>query len=175
MTFISTLSPLYLFIFFFNYNLDISNAKIDIILYDFDETISCAHMFAELSKLEGYSKNDQLIALNNDCNDECINKIFGGIDRIDRLNQHFNQLTTNYHDIDIGIISFGYRDVIIKALRRINLLQYFKLNNIFGREQLHFSKMYHIKRMPSNLYSSSINIKRYQSVIECLLIITRII
>ena len=126
--------------------MDISNAEIDTVIYDFDETISSQHMFSILSKLKGYSKDQQLNGLNNHCNDKCINKIFGGIERIHRLNQHFYRLTHNHNIVELGILSFGYKDAIIEALKRVNLLQYFDLDNIFGREELHFDKMHHIKQ-----------------------------
>lgn len=141
------LYPLYfLCIFLLKCDIEISDAAINTIIYDFDETISKLHMYSILSKLSGYSKEQQLIGLNDHCNDECINKIFGGTDRINRLKQHFYQLTNNDNNINLAILSFGYKDVIIEALKRVNLLRYFDLENIAGREELHFNKRHHIKQ-----------------------------
>lgn len=119
-----------------------ANCTFDLILYDFDETISCQHMFHLLSsKYDGYSKDKQLMALKNYCDVECVVNIFGGTQRINTLNDHFNKLKSN--DIIIGILSFGYKSVIIEALKRVDLMQYFQDKYIFGRESLHFSHNLH--------------------------------
>eukprot|EP01084_Bolivina_argentea_P003421 6409_1 len=112
------------------------------VLYDFDQTISASHMFSVLARGSGmryaYSSDEQLHALNN-CDDDCLTELFGGQQRASALQNHFNTLKSN--GIDLGIVSYGYTDVITKALDRMDLLRYFDTKNIFGREALPISKV----------------------------------
>lgn len=106
---------------------------VKLILYDFDQTITCLHLYRELH-------GGQLMALSKLSNKSLIN-IYGGQQRINILNNHFKYLTDNH--IEIGIISFGYTSVIRKALQRVNLDSYFQDKIIIGRDSkeiIHFNK-----------------------------------
>ena len=106
---------------------------VKLILYDFDQTITCLHLYRELH-------GGQLMALSKLSNKSLIN-IYGGEQRINILNNHFKYLTDNH--IEIGIISFGYTSVIRKALQRVNLDSYFQDKIIIGRDSkeiIHFNK-----------------------------------
>ena len=98
------------------------NNKISLILYDFDQTITSIHLYHELHGGEV----DELNKISN----ERLIEIFGGLSRIESLNEHFKLLTSN--NIKLGVLSFGFEAVIQTALQRMNLLDYFSL--IIGRD-----------------------------------------
>lgn len=100
------------------------NGTIKLIIYDFDQTITCCHLYRELhgGKLNALSKLSDIKLIN----------IYGGQDRIDILNKHFKFLSN--HHIEIGIISFGWTNVIKHALKRVKLDIYFKNKVIIGRD-----------------------------------------
>jgi len=109
------------------------SGTVKLILYDFDQTITCLHLYRELH-------GGQLNALSKLSNKSLIN-IYGGQERINILNNHFKYLTDN--NIEIGIVSFGYTNVIQKALQRVNLDSYFKNKIIIGRDSkeiIYFNK-----------------------------------
>ena len=107
------------------------------IFYDFDETISANHMFSILAQKGGYTNDEQVNALSNNCDEWCIADIFGGKERINALNEHLNLLKSK--GIHLGLISFGFKDAIVLALKKVGLLSYF--DDIFGRKAMSFKKM----------------------------------
>lgn len=105
-----------------NEEIDINDNKIKYIFYDFDQTVTVIHLYhllhgGRLNELEKIS-------------DQRLIDIFGGNERIQRLDKHFNILKSN--NIKCCILSFGFESVIKKALQRVNLLQHFFL--IIGRD-----------------------------------------
>ena len=49
-------------------------------------------------------------------------KVFGGQERLDRLDKHFNLVKTN--NVTMAIISYGFTTVIKRALERVGLDKY---------------------------------------------------
>ena len=106
------------------------------VIYDFDETITYQHVFQELRHLNGQgnriSMHEQVAAL-SDCSSARVVEMFGGRARLRQLHEHWKYLTTN--GVDIGVIaSYSSREVIIMALERVDLMQYFSADKIVGRE-----------------------------------------
>ena len=103
------------------------------VIYDFDETLTAQHVFSELRRLSegGLSMLEQVAALQN-CTFDRIIEMFGGPQRLTALQQHLEYLTSN--GIDVGIISFGHRDVIITTLNRVGLMPYFTAAKVLGRD-----------------------------------------
>ena len=108
------------------------SSVIQLVIYDFDETITSQHIWHELRRISGggVSWQEQVASLNN-CSTDYVIEMFGGPERVTVLQQHLRHLSSN--GIDLGIISFGHRHVIIAALLRVQLKQYFDSGNIFGR------------------------------------------
>ena len=97
-------------------NINNNNTKIKMVIYEFDSIISYWNLSLSI-------QND-IKELDNMRSDDFIG-IFGGIDRIERLNNHFQHILCS--NIHIVILSFTLSDIIIKALRRLKLLKYFYL------------------------------------------------
>eukprot|EP00485_Elphidium_margaritaceum_P013156 CAMPEP_0202694718 /NCGR_PEP_ID=MMETSP1385-20130828/8512_1 /ASSEMBLY_ACC=CAM_ASM_000861 /TAXON_ID=933848 /ORGANISM="Elphidium margaritaceum" /LENGTH=318 /DNA_ID=CAMNT_0049350617 /DNA_START=90 /DNA_END=1043 /DNA_ORIENTATION=+ len=97
-----------------------------LIMYDFDQTITCLHLYRELH-------GGQCPALNK-FSDSKLLDVFGGQSRLRQLQAHFQHLAS--HHIDVAIVSFGWTDVIKQALTRVNLYRFFKHPNemIIGRD-----------------------------------------
>eukprot|EP01083_Nonionella_stella_P164774 546430_1 len=98
--------------------------QIRFIVYDFDQTITELHLYRQLH-------GGQLDALCKLSDDELI-AIFGGKERIEKLNKHFKFVTDS--DVEIGIVSFGWSTVIKKSLDRVQLGIYFENKVIIGRD-----------------------------------------
>ena len=98
--------------------------SVRLVIYDFDQTITTKHLYRELhgGRLKSLAKlsDDKLVSL------------YGGQQRISFLNDHFNTLCVA--QIEIGIVSFGWSEVIARALERVHLDRYFKENVIIGRD-----------------------------------------
>jgi len=98
--------------------------SVRLVIYDFDQTITTKHLYRELhgGRLKSLAKlsDDKLVSL------------YGGQQRITLLNDHFNTLCAA--QIEVGIVSFGWSEVIARALERVHLGQYFKENVIIGRD-----------------------------------------
>ena len=80
---------------------------------------------------------------------EEVYELFGGKDRVDRLNIHFSRVTTV---AAVSILSFGYVEVIKKSLEQMNLYKYFENATIIGCDsdelkQVHGSKAQCIEEM----------------------------
>eukprot|EP00484_Ammonia_sp_Unknown_P016131 CAMPEP_0197056504 /NCGR_PEP_ID=MMETSP1384-20130603/85688_1 /TAXON_ID=29189 /ORGANISM="Ammonia sp." /LENGTH=201 /DNA_ID=CAMNT_0042490525 /DNA_START=30 /DNA_END=635 /DNA_ORIENTATION=+ len=104
------------------------NDKVKLVIYDFDQTITCVHLYYELSQGDG----EQLDELKK-MDDKRLTDIFGGKDRVQALRKHFDALKAN--KIDLGIISYGYGDVIKQALVRMSLYdKYFEGAPIYGND-----------------------------------------
>eukprot|EP00485_Elphidium_margaritaceum_P007573 CAMPEP_0202692060 /NCGR_PEP_ID=MMETSP1385-20130828/6547_1 /ASSEMBLY_ACC=CAM_ASM_000861 /TAXON_ID=933848 /ORGANISM="Elphidium margaritaceum" /LENGTH=206 /DNA_ID=CAMNT_0049347533 /DNA_START=38 /DNA_END=658 /DNA_ORIENTATION=- len=101
--------------------------NVKLVIYDFDQTITTIHLYHELN----YAGTDQLKSLKK-MKDKRLIEIFGGKDRIKALNGHFSTLMSN--GVDIGIISYGYVDVIKQALTRMDLFKYFDGAPIIGTD-----------------------------------------
>eukprot|EP01084_Bolivina_argentea_P085816 155112_1 len=103
--------------------------QLDLIAFDFDQTITKLHLYFVLN---GTDANEQLVALENTISEQRLIEIFGGEDRIQRLQTHFKLLSTKIKYI--AIISFGFEKVIRRALELVNLLQYFTDDLIIGND-----------------------------------------
>ena len=106
------------------------------VIYDFDETISSQHVFTELRHFEGsgdrISMHEQVAVLDK-CSLKRVQEMFGGSNRLRALQEHWESLKS--HGIDIAIISsFSYREVIVMALDKVGLMQYFSADKILGQE-----------------------------------------
>eukprot|EP01084_Bolivina_argentea_P208513 355469_1 len=109
---------------------DKTGDSIKLVIYDFDQTITSIHLYHELN----YGNDDQETQLAK-MSDSKLLQVFGGKQRLERLSQHFSYLKTK--NVEIGIISFGYVNVIRKALQRMNLFDlYFKQSVIFGCDSI---------------------------------------
>merc|ERR1712113_942630 len=101
------------------------------VAYDFDKTITCKHLYFALNLLGASDAFEQEEAVIKMENEELID-VFGGMERIERLDTHFNLLSRS--NIQLVIISFGYEAVIKNALDRIDLLHYFNPKLIIGND-----------------------------------------
>eukprot|EP00484_Ammonia_sp_Unknown_P009798 CAMPEP_0197055108 /NCGR_PEP_ID=MMETSP1384-20130603/57782_1 /TAXON_ID=29189 /ORGANISM="Ammonia sp." /LENGTH=352 /DNA_ID=CAMNT_0042488563 /DNA_START=79 /DNA_END=1137 /DNA_ORIENTATION=+ len=99
------------------------NVSIKLVIYDFDQTITCEHLYYAL---EG-GQEDALSKMT----DDRLLKIFGGKERTERLHQHFERISSKS---EVAIISFGWVNVIRLALQRMNLGQYFEKAVIIGKD-----------------------------------------
>ena len=103
---------------------DTNRGSVRLVIYDFDQTITTGHLYRELhgGRLKSLAKlsDDKLISL------------FGGKERISYLDDHFKSLCAA--QIEIGILSFGWSDVIERALERMELGRYFEGKLIIGRD-----------------------------------------
>eukprot|EP01084_Bolivina_argentea_P084730 153191_1 len=114
--------------------------NIKIVIYEFDSVITYWNLWdsivGDIQNLHKISSADLM-------------GIFGGYDRIDRLHKHFQTILSR-NNIKIVILSFNHSEIIINALRRVKLLQYFSL--IIGCDNCAFlkqnnSKMYDIMKL----------------------------
>jgi len=96
---------------------------VKLVIYDFDQTITVEHLYNVL-------KNDQDKRL-KEMTDERLQKVFGGTERIQRLKEHFNRVSTK---CELAIISFGWSTVIISSLKRMGLFDHFAESIIIGRD-----------------------------------------
>ena len=110
--------------FGFNTNHGSDDLPIKLVIYDFDQTITCLHLYYELDG----GQEDALKKMS----DDKLLTVFGGTERIERLNEHFSRLST--HNIELAIISFGWVGVIKKALQRMKLYKYFEKSIIIGKD-----------------------------------------
>ena len=116
-----------------------STTGVQLVVYDFDQTISCLHVFLLLQKLAKIrGSHGQTLALNA-LNDSDVSEIFGGAKRLARLHDHFNQIT-KYSNAKIMILSNGYENVIKTSLQMVQLLQYFRSSDIIGRDTSEFKE-----------------------------------
>jgi len=100
------------------------------VIFDFDQTISVIHFYSDLN---GYNAEKQLGCLNK-WSDERVVKGFGGKERLQLLEGLFKDLKEA--SVELYILSFGHKEVIIKALERVNLLVYFDKNLIWGEAEV---------------------------------------
>ena len=112
----------------FGFNHDQKNGNndlpIQLVIYDFDQTITCLHLYYELDG----GQEDSLKKLSNDK----LLSVFGGTERTERLTEHFERLSS--HNIELAIISFGWVGVIKKALKRMKMYKYFEKSVIIGKD-----------------------------------------
>ena len=95
---------------------------LQIVFYDFDQTLSVIHIFHETKGVEDVSgKNDQFFI-----------GAFGGKERVDRLKKHFERLAKA--EVKCVIVSYGYTAVIKESLTRVGLIEFFEEGAIFGRD-----------------------------------------
>eukprot|EP01083_Nonionella_stella_P102026 289911_1 len=97
------------------------NGELDLIVYDFDQTITKIHLYFQLKG-----------APSLDISNERLIEIFGGQKRIRRLQKHLELLSTKVKYL--AIISFGFENVIREALTKVRLLRYFNENLIIGKD-----------------------------------------
>jgi FMN phosphatase YigB (HAD superfamily) len=92
------------------------------VFYDFDQTIPAIHIFHETGGADDVSnKSDQFFV-----------DAFGGKERITRLKRHFVRLTQT--GVKCSIVSDGYTAVIKESLERVNLIDFFDGDAIYGRD-----------------------------------------
>lgn len=117
---------------FFSIVRDVNAGSIQLVIYDFEGTITSLHLSNPLMNMNHESMREQVSVLNN-CTTRHAISLFGGPERLSILQNHFERLTSN--GIDLGIVSFTHREVILMALIKVRLASYFKLNRIFGADQ----------------------------------------
>jgi len=100
------------------------------VVFDFDQTISVIHFWRDLT---GFTPDMQLRCLNQWSKERVIQG-FGGEKRLHLLECLFKDLKTA--SVELYILSFGYKEVIIKALERVDLLVYFDKNLIWGEAEV---------------------------------------
>eukprot|EP01083_Nonionella_stella_P011264 32014_1 len=106
---------------------------------DFDQTITQKHLFFELN---GSS------VLSDSVTDKRLTAIFGGERRLNRLQTHFEAISSKIEHI--VIISFGFEDVITRALERVNMLQHFSMiigNDTDRLKNVHNNKTQCLKQL----------------------------
>jgi len=100
------------------------------VVFDFDQTISVIHFYSDL---RGHSLEMQLRSLNEWSNERVLQG-FGGEERLQLLIDLLKDLRNA--NVVIYILSFGYKEVITKALERVDLLMYFDKNRIWGEAEV---------------------------------------
>ena len=78
-------------------------------------------------------------------------EMFGGHQRLAFLHRHFQYLQTN--GIDLGIVSFCHREVILLLLFQVRLSQYFTAAKIFGTQPLFEFHRTHPQAIKSTIIS----------------------
>jgi len=96
------------------------------VVFDFDQTLSVIHYYSEL---RGHDNETQLKSLKT-WSDDAVVQGFGGKERVQLLENLFKDLKEA--SVEIYILSFGHKEVIIQALKRVNLARYFDKNLIWG-------------------------------------------
>jgi len=99
-------------------------------VFDFDQTISVIHFYC---LLRGYNPDMQLRCL-KDWSDEKVVQGFGGKERVLLLENLFKDLKKA--SVELYILSFGHKEVILKALERVNLALYFDKDLIWGEAEV---------------------------------------
>ena len=94
-----------------------------LVAFDFDQTISVVHLYHLMRK-------DETTELDSYSNEFLKREVFGGEARLKLLAEHFHHLIAN--GATLCIISFGFTLVIIEALRRVNLIDFFSRQFILG-------------------------------------------
>jgi len=107
-----------------------ADEPIKVVVFDFDQTISVIHFYSDLT---GFTPDMQLRCL-NEWSKERVIQGFGGEKRLQLLDCLFKDLKTA--SVELYILSFGHREVIIKALELVNLLVYFDKNLIWGEAEV---------------------------------------
>jgi hypothetical protein len=93
-----------------------------IVFYDFDRTIPVIHIFHQTGGADDVSnKSDQFFV-----------DAFGGKERINRLKRHFVRLTQT--GVKCSIVSDGYTAVIKESLERVDLIDFFEADAIYGND-----------------------------------------
>ena len=90
--------------------------------FDFDQTIPAIHIFDKTGGADDISNES----------DQFFVDAFGGEERIIRLNSHFVRLTRT--GVKCSIVSCGYTAVIKESLERVNLIDFFEPDAIYGRD-----------------------------------------
>lgn len=105
-----------------------------IVIYDFDQTLTVKPLYGMLkNEYSAFSETEQLAMISK----LKMIDIFGGDERMQRLNSHLKFLKS--HNVDIAILSFGWHQVINYALKQMNISQYF--DTIIGRNELKISQI----------------------------------
>jgi len=99
-------------------------------IFDFDQTISVIHFYYDL---HGYTRDSQLECLKEWTDDKVILG-FGGKERIELLDNLFSDLKKA--SVELYVLSFGYKEVILAALERVNLAKYFDQNLVWGEAEV---------------------------------------
>lgn len=107
-----------------------SDEPIKAVVFDFDQTISVIHFYSDL---RGYTPDMQLRCL-SEWSKEKVIQGFGGEERLNLLIGLLKDLIEA--KVEIYILSFGYKEVITKALERVDLLMYFDRNLIWGEAEV---------------------------------------
>ena len=103
-------------------NGEANQGALRIVFYDFDRTIPVIHIFHETGGSDDVSnKSDQFFV-----------DAFGGKERISRLKRHFVRLTQT--GVKCSIVSYGYTSVIKESLERVDLIDFFDTDAIYGRD-----------------------------------------
>ena len=103
-------------------NGEANQGALRIVFYDFDRTIPVIHIFHETGGADDVSnKSDQFFV-----------DAFGGKERISRLKRHFVRLTQT--GVKCSIVSYGYTSVIKESLERVDLIDFFDTDAIYGRD-----------------------------------------
>ena len=99
-----------------------NHKPLQIVFYDFDQTLPVIHIFKETAGADDVSKNS----------DQFFVDAFGGKERIARLKKHFERLAQA--EVKCSIVSYGYTAVIKESLTRVGLIDFFIEGAIFGRD-----------------------------------------
>jgi len=112
----------------------IQPTNLKMLVYDFDCTISCDHVFHALSSLDVFVNPTPMTQFRRlkKVPDEVVLKWFGGRTRVERLAEHFTRMRDGNRTL--CIISHGFHDVVTSALERVGLGSYFDPSYVFGSD-----------------------------------------
>ena len=108
---------------------------VKVVIYDFDQTITQKHISKRINMNGKYKFNQKgQLKEYNKLNYSQLLYMFGGLERVKRLHEHFKYLMNN--SIELIILSMGFKSVIQKAIVTMGLDKYFPNSMIFGKNEI---------------------------------------
>ena len=99
-----------------------------VVVFDFDSTLTCPLYLADKKVWAIADKPEVLASLTAEQRFEN----FGGRDRIAMLQELLS--TLHARNVELFIISIGYKEAIVPLLEAVGLLEHFRLDQIFGQD-----------------------------------------
>ena len=121
---------------------DKSIPDVELVVYDFDQTLSCQHIFNYLRQITPFGGSQGQVDALKHMNHTDVMRLFGDQKRLDRLHHHFDAIKQNGNNVTMIILSNGYQDVVNTALDMTGLSQYFQSDHIIARDTLQFEEAF---------------------------------